>query len=218
VARPTTGYRNAAGVRVPGTTTIIGRFKDSGGLLRWAFAQGQAAERGEIRDLYDKRDEAAECGTLAHDCVEAHIHSEPLPSLPDTETGRKARQAFEMYLSWAKMTRLEIIATEMPLVSEQYQYGGTPDAIGTLGGELFLLDWKTSNGVYPDYIIQLAAYRQLVIECTDYDIGPGGHILRFAKSDADFAHHYFGDISDGWEQFALFRQAYEISKRLKRRV
>ena len=55
MAHPKGGYK-LDGKRVPGTTTIIGRFKDSGGLLYWAFEQGKAAERGEIEKLYDRRD------------------------------------------------------------------------------------------------------------------------------------------------------------------
>ena len=34
--RPKAGYKNAAGEKVPGVTTVIGRFKDSGALLHWA--------------------------------------------------------------------------------------------------------------------------------------------------------------------------------------
>ena len=75
MARPKGGYK-VDGKRVPGVTTIIGRFKDSGGLMWWAFGQGQAAERGEINSLYDKRDEAAEAGTIAHALVEMHIAGE----------------------------------------------------------------------------------------------------------------------------------------------
>ena len=67
---PKGGYKTKDGKRVPGVTTIIGRFKDSGALLWWAFAQGKSAERGEISSLYDKRDEAADNGTLAHELVE----------------------------------------------------------------------------------------------------------------------------------------------------
>ena len=33
---PKSGYYNAKGERVPGTTTIISRFKDSGALIHWA--------------------------------------------------------------------------------------------------------------------------------------------------------------------------------------
>jgi hypothetical protein len=76
----------------------------------------------------------------------------------------EAISAFESYLKWESMTKLEIIEQEMQLVSEQYQFGGCPDAIGLVNGELCLVDWKTSKGVYQDYLIQLAAYNQLWIE------------------------------------------------------
>ncbi len=76
MARPKGGYKNKEGQRVPGVTTIIGRFKDSGGLMFWACEQGKAIERGEIDKLYDKRDEAAEAGTIAHALVEMHISGE----------------------------------------------------------------------------------------------------------------------------------------------
>ena len=38
---PIGGYK-VDGVKVPGVTTILGRFKDSGGLLYWAFEQAEA--------------------------------------------------------------------------------------------------------------------------------------------------------------------------------
>ena len=221
MARPTGGYKNAAGKRIPGVTTVIGRFKDSGALMWWAFSQGRAAERGEIDSLYDKRDEAAESGTLAHEMVEAHIAGAPFPDLDliPPEIAEQAKQAFRAYLKWERTTNIEIIEQEIPLVSEQYQFGGTPDAIGEIDGELCILDWKTSNSVYPDHLIQLASYRQLYEENNpDRPITGGYHLCRFAKQDGDFAHHYYPDLSDGWEQFKLFLKAYELDKKLKKRA
>ena len=96
---PKSGYKLKDGSKVPGVTTIIGRFKDSGGLLWWAFEQGKSAERGEISSLYDKRDEAADAGTLAHSMVEAHIDGKIY--LMSAEIPKKirnqARQGFENY-------------------------------------------------------------------------------------------------------------------------
>jgi hypothetical protein len=63
----------------------------------------------------------------------------------------KATNAFKEYLEWAAQTDVKIIAQEMHLVSEEYRFGGTPDAIGLIGNSLCLLDWKTSNAVYPDF-------------------------------------------------------------------
>ena len=220
MAHPKGGYKNAAGERIPGTTTIIGRFKDSGALMYWAFNQGKAAERGEIEKLYDKRDEAADSGTLAHSMVEAHINGEDFLCEPFTlpEVKKQAEGAFNAYLSWERMTNLKIVEQEIELVSEKYQFGGCPDAIGEIDGKLCLLDWKTSNSVYSDYLIQLAAYRQLWEENFPDKKLEGFHLCRFDKEYGDFAHHYYSELDDAWEQFKLFRQAYELDKKLKKRA
>ena len=47
---PKAGYRDADGKRIPGVTTIIGRFKESGGLIRWAYGRGRDGEAREPRD------------------------------------------------------------------------------------------------------------------------------------------------------------------------
>jgi hypothetical protein len=186
----------------------------------WAFEQGKAAERGEIDRLYDRRDEAAEAGTLAHAMVEAHIAGEPLPEIADVhdQVVDMARMGFENYLRWEATTKMQIVEQEIPLVSEVYMFGGTPDAI-MVGDELALGDWKTSNSIYPDYLIQLAAYKVLWEEnFPDRPITGGFHLCRFSKEHADFAHHYWSELDDAWEQFKLFRAAYDLDKRLKKRV
>ncbi len=214
---PRKGYRLQDGTKVPGTTTVIGRFKDSGGLLFWAFAQGKLAEQGLINKLYDKADEAADLGTIAHEYIDNHIHGKPIEL--DRENAGPAVTAFETYLKWEKAYSVEFVETEMLLVSEEYKFGGTPDAVGIVNDELCLIDWKTSNAVYTDHLIQLAAYGQLWNENNpDRPIVGGYHLCRFAKTNGDFSHHYWPDLSEAWEQFKLFRQAYDIDKGLKKRA
>jgi len=217
---PKGGYKLKDGSKAAGVTTIIGRFKDSGGLLYWACEQGKAIQKGEINTLYDKRDEAADAGTLAHSMVEAHINGRPLPDIPDNEIGKLAQQGFESYLAWAQNNSIQIVEQEVELVSETYKYGGCLDAIGLDSQmRLCLLDWKTSNGCYPDYLIQIAAYRQLWEEANPNDPITGGyHLCRFGKEHADFTHHYWNELDDAWRQFILFREAYDIDKRLKKRI
>jgi len=219
---PKGGYKDKDGKQVPGVTTIIGRFKSSGGLLWWAFEQGQAAERGEINSLYDKRDEAAEAGTLAHRLVEASINGEPMPYIENypEKIQEQAMQGFENYHLWAESNRMQIIKQEMEMVSEIYKFGGCPDALGIDNQDkLCILDWKTSNGVYPDYLIQIAAYRQLWEETNpDKPITGGFHLLRFSKERADFTHHYWSKLGDAWKQFKLFREAYDLDKKIKKRI
>lgn len=215
---PTAPYHLLDGTRVPGTTTVIGRFKDAGGLLQWAFQQGKAGKN----HLYEEAEKAADIGTMAHAMVEAHVKGDDPESIFNGEADEakdKARNAFKEYLEWAAQTDVRITDQEMHLVSEEYRFGGTPDAIGIIGNSLCLLDWKTSNAVYPDHAIQLAAYRQLWNENhPDNPLTGASYLLRFSKNYPDFEARKFGDLSEAWEIFKLYRQAYDLDKELKKRV
>jgi hypothetical protein len=220
---PKDGYFDKAGTRVPGTTTIIGRFKNSSALMFWAFKQGKSG----ARTLYEKAEEAAEIGTVAHGMVEMHIKGCSdkdiqiylEDALIDPGMCAKAATAFASYRSWIKNFSVQIVEQEIQLVSEKYKYGGTPDAVGMIGNQLVLLDWKTSNAVYSDYLIQLAAYMNLWNEnYPDKPITGGAHLLRFSKEHGDFAHHYYDNLDDEWEQFKDFRKCYERDKRIEKRA
>lgn len=209
-------YILADGTQVRGVTTIIGRFKDSGALLHWAFQQGKSG----AASLYEKRDEAADAGSLVHACVEADIHNQPHPDIPEAMRER-VTSAHSAWREWFDGSKMEIVATEVPLVSEQFRYGGTIDAIARDGkGRLCLLDWKSSAGIYTDYALQLAAYRQLWNENRhDQQITDGGyHICRFSKQHGDFEHRYFPELIEAWEMFRLLVPAYALDKQLKERI
>ena len=222
MARPKAGYRAEDGEPVPGTTTIIGRFKDSGALMHWASEQGRLMERGVISSIYERRDSAADAGTLAHELVERYIQGltpETVLAGVPPEVSDRAQTAYLAYLEWHRQSRIEVIATETVLVSERYRYGGTLDAVFRMpSGETHLGDWKTSNGVYEDYLVQLAAYQQLWNE--HYPLTPvtGAHLLRFSKETGDFSHHFYADLSDARELFLLYRRAYSLSQKLRRRI
>lgn len=190
--------------------------------MHWAFNQGKA---GKER-LYDDAEKAADIGTVAHAMVEADLYKKPmdeivkeLDALPDEDSRGKAMDAFKAYRSWVTQSKLEILDQEMQMVSEEYKFGGTPDAIGQIGNELCLVDWKTSNSVYPDYLIQLAAYKHLWEENNpDSPLTGGFHLCRFAKEHGDFAHHFYPNLDEAWRMFVLLREAYEIDKQLKKRA
>lgn len=218
---PKGGYRLKDGTRVPGTTTIIGRFKKADALLYWACEQGKAIERGEISSLYDRRDAAADAGTIAHALVECHIANDDPAGVLDgipPDIGRQAKQAYEAYLIWERTTKIKIVEQEIELVSETYRYGGCPDAIGEIDGLLYLIDWKTSNSVFSDMLLQLAAYRQLWEENFPDKPLCGYHLCRFSKVHADFAHHYYSELNDAWRLFQLYREAYDLDKIISKRV
>ena len=135
-------YRLKDNTRVPGVTTIIGRFKESGGLIHWAWQLGI-----DGKDYREVRDTAAEAGTCAHTMVEAHIRKREFDPAPySEEVLAKAKVSFGAFLEWADQTQLKPVESELSLVSEKYRYGGTLDAM-LVKGKLSLGDWKTSNRI-----------------------------------------------------------------------
>ena len=104
-------------------------------------------------------------------------------------------------------------------MSEQYAFGGTLDAVGMIGNELILLDWKCANAVYADYLYQLAAYGLLWNENYPDHLPVGGfHLCRFAKEQGDFAHRYFASLDDEAETFLLMRELFDRVKKAERRL
>ncbi len=200
---PKEGYFLKDGTKVPGTTVICGAYKDSGGLIHWAWTQGQLG-----LDYRETRDKAADIGTLVHAAIEAHLAGKPLPVLEEVP-----ERAYRAFLKWQAQNNLEILEQEIRLVSEEFKYGGTLDAVGTIDGKHILLDWKTSKGVYKNYLLQLAAYAQLWNENhPDRKIEGGAWLVRFSKTDGVCEPYFFAveDLVLPFAQFTALREAYGL--------
>lgn len=207
------GYYLADGTRVPSVTTVISRFKDAGGLIHWAWNLGKNG-----KDYRDERDAAADAGTLAHAAVEAWVKGANFSFEGPPEVCEKAQRAFGAFLEWADQTQLKVTHTELPLISEQHRFGGTLDAI-LVRGKRSLGDWKSSNAVYGEYLIQVAAYGRLWMENFPGEPIEGGyHLLRFDKTYGDFHHHWWGELDRAWDAFLHLRALYDIDKELKKRA
>lgn len=216
--RPKAGYTNAAGQKVPGTTTIVGRFKESGGLLAWAHKLGL-----EGLSMHEARDRAADAGTACHSMIDAHLHGrEFAPEGFQAGVLEKATHAFRGFLEWHQQSALKLIASEESLVSERHQFGGTFDA-AYVAGSLRLLDYKTSNGVYTDMLIQVAGGYALLWEEHHPDQPLSGiDLLRVSKPKQPddpiaFEHRHWSSeiIPLAKRQFILFREAYDLDQRLR---
>lgn len=204
------------GEKVPSVTTVIGRFKESGALIYWAWKEGK-----EGRTLDEARTKAADAGTAAHEMVQCWKTGETFDRTKYPEPViNLAKNAFTAFLEWSKQTKLQISSTEVGLVSKVHRFGGTMDAV-IVQDKLSLADWKTSKGVYMDMILQLAAYGLLWEE--NYPERPllgGYHLCRFSKAEdpdspVSFSHHFWSDLDVARKQFILLRQAYELDKKVK---
>lgn len=155
----------------------------------------------EIGALYEKRDKAATAGTLGHLFVENHLKGLPDPStagLPEPII-KKAEGSYIAFLEWKRSHKFHMVHSELPLVSEQYGFGGTID-IGAVVGEMGIVDIKTSKGIYFTMIVQVAAYGQLYNEHHPDAPIKGYHILRLGE-EGDFDHKYWPNLDDYWEVF-----------------
>lgn len=140
------------------------------------------------------------------------------PKDVDPEVVTKAQRAFNNFLTWATQTKLQVTHTEVPLVSERYRFGGTLDAM-FIAGKRSLGDWKSSNGIYQDYLVQLAAYGLLWEEhYPDMPIEGGYHLVRFAKEWGDFSHHFWDELETAKKAFILMRKLWDCNEELKARA
>lgn len=241
---PKKGYFTSKGERVPGVTTILGRFKDSGALIHWANQIAYAPWR-EARALLDKiirqgaldpttahdakvlldkpedfcdyrvqRDTAAGVGTIVHARIDAAVRGECI-ALTD-EQMEQSRVGFDAFLEWAGSTHFELVEGEMQIVSDKHRYGGTPDVI-MVRGDKTVGDWKTGD-LYPEQILpQLAAYENLLVEQGKVAGGIGGHAMSINKKTGGFVHRYFTpeEMRSGWEVFSKMRELYDLIKFIK---
>lgn len=206
------GYYLANGDRVPSVTTVIGRFKNAGPLMWWAWDCGMKGI-----DYRDAAQRAADAGTLAHAAVEAWVRGRSFVFEGEPEVCERAETAFGAFIEWSRQTQLRVTQTEMPLVSEQHRYGGTFDAI-LVGNQRAMADWKSSAAVYPEYLVQIAAYGELWRENFPNEPIEGGyHLIRFDKMYGDFKHHFWRELNSAWRAFLILRELYDIEKELKAR-
>jgi hypothetical protein len=186
---PTTNY-TVNGAPVPSVTTVIdktlGWNKDA--LVRWAYKQGKAG-----RDLYAARDEAGNIGTLAHYLAECHIkglHPDHayIESFPE-DTKEAGYVAYRNFGKWFKSISFDPLLIEGHLVSEEHGFGGTPDCIAYINGELSIFDLKTSMGIYSDYLIQICGGYSLLWEESHADqLIERYDIVRFGKFARTHTH------------------------------
>lgn len=196
--------------RVPSVTTVLSRFKESGGLIHWAWKEGIAG-----RDYRDARDAAGSVGTMVHDLAERRSRGETI-----TDIEPKAMAGYSAFCEWWELSRFKLIATEEEMVSKRHRYGGTPDAIVVdHKNRVCVIDYKTGNRIYPEAIIQCAAYGALWDENhPDKAITGPAHVIRFDRDSGDFMHRMFTNTRLEWEQFLTLRKAYELDGTISQRI
>jgi len=202
-------YKNESGKRLKSVTTIINGNLGwkTGALIGWNL---KLVDQG--LNPREELKKAGRIGTLTHIMIEEFIKggAVKLDGYEPDEISQ-AKTAYYGFYQWFANNNVTFHETEMKLVSEEYQFGGTFDAVCEVNGKLVICDWKTSNAVYDEFIIQLGAYRQLIQENLGYDIR-GAILLRLDKEEKGVyeEHHYkIKDLNWGWKMFKLLLKIQE---------
>jgi len=139
------------------------------------------------RKFRDVSKEATDIGTNVHKlCEEGLTGNEILIEVTEVKNGYNAFNKF------IEDTGFEILEREVVL-SHPCGFAGTVDCIGRLNGKLIIVDYKTSKYIYPEYKMQLAAYKEMYENsCKKVD---GVGVLRLDKLTGEYE---FESTFDSW--------------------
>jgi len=224
------------GSKADSVTTICGVLP-KGGLVYWAAkliaeavadqpstidavrALGRDAMIAALRALPDQaRDKAGKRGTLLHDLATGLVKGEPfeadLIADPDIEA------CLVGLARWFDDVGFEAELIERPVGSRAHRYAGRFDVVGTMErdrSERWLIDFKTSSGVYGDTALQTAAYARAEFYLDDVGTERAmPHVDRIGVLHVrpDLAELYdLGDIDVALAEFLAAQTIYRSAQR-----
>lgn len=160
----------------------------------------------------EKKEEAANIGTLAHAWAEAYIKNWDI-SFPEDQ---QVINAVNGFLDWTNQHKIEWLASERFVYSNKYNFVGICDAIAMIDGKRYLVDFKTSNRIRKlEYGMQTAAYSYAFFEETGQEI-QWVIVARFSKDDVDVPFEVFeignNEISSFFDLFLSAMDLYRAKK------
>lgn len=190
---PRTDYLLADGTKAPGVTTVLKAIGyGSENIIGWANNLGlkDIKYRTELSRLGD-------IGTCAHTFFEESLTQKitSRKEWPDhiVDAGAPCRELFKR---WRVGKRVKVYTSELRLLSERWRVGGTLDMVARINdGPLVLIDFKTSSGIRPTYLAQVAAYVDMLEEHHGKTVA-SALIVRFGKDGHCDELEVSGDLLD----------------------
>ncbi len=68
------------------------------------------------------------------------------------------------YRDWTDEVKPELLASEITAFNEKEEYAGTADKIYRIKGEIYIVDIKTGQTIWPEWELQVASYGRLDID------------------------------------------------------
>jgi hypothetical protein len=206
----------------------------------------------------DILEEAGDVGHMAHTWLEFFVkatinefHLEVESKLLNLPADERAASCCHALLGWMKAHNVRWVDAERKVYSKRYQYAGTLDAVAWTDSctdlaccpepytnHLSVVDYKTSNHLYIEYLLQTAAYLQAILEeLVEANSGVSGDrlqgalntpgvvidrwILRLGKQDAELepwhltAEDFQEDLEGFLDALSLTRSVRLVNERMK---
>lgn len=180
------------GRQMTGVTTVLDVLAKPA-LIQWAANQAveslKTAEKDSLGNYLiteellevarkahaQKRDKAADRGTLAHAWMAKWINaSMGKAAYPESEP--ELMPMIGNFLKWVAETKPKFLDSEKIVYSAKYFYAGTLDFICEIENKNYLGDIKTGSGIYREMFLQTSGY-QIAFEEQEPKVKIDGHII-----------------------------------------
>jgi hypothetical protein len=160
ITMPDSRYYRRNGEYYPSVTYVLGSYPKGKYFEDWLKKVGYSAEY-----IVKK---AGEEGTQVHEMIESYLNGDELNFLGSH--GRPLYhpdiwQMFLRFVEWWEEYNPTLIEVEVHLFSDELKVAGTCDMVCEIDGELWIIDFKTSNNLQSTYDLQAAVYGQMYEEC-----------------------------------------------------
>jgi hypothetical protein len=115
---------------------------------------------------------ARDLGTSVHEAIEAYAKGEPC------EYPKEANPFISHFIEFMIEQRPRFLANEATVWSRKHGYAGTLDAIADIGGDIYLIDFKTGKRLHGEIGMQLSA-----LASADFIITPEGEELELPRAE-----------------------------------
>lgn len=189
-----------SGEWIPSPSGINNMLDKSNMLIPWAVGmfkskmeelvgEGENFTRDDIQTMLEvaktahseKKDAQASVGSVVHHYAQYGEVSEDYEDLSfdDKERADKGIASFE---KWKEEHVPEITKSEFLVFSKKHKYVGTADGLAVINGKKYLIDYKTSKGIYTTHLYQVSAYLKAWEEEHGEKLD-GAMIIHFRKED-----------------------------------
>ena len=207
-----------------GVTTATGMLDKSRPLLHWSAGLAQEYLLSQLQEGHpideaticsavnqynEKRDSAADTGSKIHEWIEQYLDSGN-KEIPEDQ---QVAQGVIAFLDWIDKNDIKFEHSEKIVYSKKHQYVGRFDAIANINGTRYLIDFKSSKGVYNDFRYQLSAYLEAWNEEYNDNITKR-MIVKLGKDTAEFETIELPE-EDHQKDFECFISLLTLKKRDK---